>query len=77
MLRGLVRVIAAVVGAVADEGFVDALGVVALEVVGLAVNDAARLGLVALVLAVRGAVAVPGLTIVFKFLILGFILLLQ
>ena len=77
MLRGLVRVIAAVVGAVADEGFVDALGVVALEVVGLAVNDAARLGLVTLVLAVRGAVAVPGLTIVFKFLILGFILLLQ
>ena len=77
MLRGLVRVIAAVVGAVADEGFVDALGVVALEVVGLAVNDAARLGLVALVLAVRGAVAVPGLTIVFKFLILGYILLLQ
>ena len=77
VLRRLVRVVAAVVRPVADEGLVDALRVVALEVVVLTVDDSARLGLVTFVLAVRGAVAVPGLTIVFKFLILGFILLLQ
>ena len=63
MLRGLVRVVAAVVRAVADKRLVDALGVVALEVVVLTVDDSASLGLVALILAIRGAVAVPGLMI--------------
>ena len=64
VLRRLVRVVAAVVRAVADEGLVDALRVVALEVVVLTVDDSARLGLVALVLAVGGAVAVPSLIMI-------------
>ena len=55
----LVGTIAAVVFAVADERLVDTLGVVTLEVVGLAVDGAAARWLVRLVLAVDSAVALP------------------
>ena len=55
----LVGTVAAVVFAVADERLVDALGVVALEVVGLTVDSAAARRLVGLVRAVDGAVALP------------------
>lgn len=61
VLEALVRVVAAVVGPVADKALVDALGVVALEVILLAVDGATGLGLVAAILAVTGAVTVPGL----------------
>jgi hypothetical protein len=56
---GLVTAIAAVVFAVTDKGLVDALGVVALEVVGLAVDDAATWRLVGFVRAVNRAVTLP------------------
>jgi hypothetical protein len=59
VFAGFVGSVAAVVFAVADERLVNALGVVALEVVGLAVDGAAARRLVRLVLAVDGAVALP------------------
>ena len=56
---GLVTTVAAIIFAVTDEGLVDALGVVALEVVGLAVDDAATRRLVGFVWTVNRAVAFP------------------
>ena len=56
---GLVTAVAAIVFAVTDKGLVDALGVVALEVVGLAVDDAATGGLVGFVRTVNRTVAFP------------------
>jgi len=59
VFRRLVGAVAAVVLAVADERLVDAVAVVTLEVVGLAVDAATARRLVGLVLAVDGAVALP------------------
>jgi len=56
---GLVTAVAAVVLAVTDEGLVNALRVVALEVVGLAVDNAATGGLVGFVRTIDSAVAFP------------------
>ena len=57
----LVTSVTAVVHAVANKGAKDALVVLTLEVAPLAVDDAARVGLVTLVLAVGRAIAVPTL----------------
>ncbi len=59
MFGGLVTAVAAVVLAVTDEGLVNALRVVALEVVGLAVDNAATGGLVGFVRTIDSAVAFP------------------
>ena len=61
MFHGFVRVVSAIVLAITHKRFVNALGVVALEVVLLTADAAAGGRLVRLVLAVGGAVAVPGL----------------
>lgn len=55
----LIGTVAAVVLAVADKRLVDALGVVALEVVSLTIDSAAARRLVGLVLAIDSAVAFP------------------
>jgi hypothetical protein len=59
MLGRLVRSVTAIVFTIADKAFVNALFVVALEVIVGAVHRAAGAGLVRVVFAVRGAVAVP------------------
>ena len=61
MLGRLIRTIPAIVLTVTDKAFVNTFLVFTLEVVGVAVHRAARGGFVGLVLAVRGAVAVPPL----------------
>jgi hypothetical protein len=59
MFGGFVTSVSTIVLSVTDERFVNALFVVALEVVGLAVDSAAGGGLVGLVLTVDSAVTMP------------------